>query len=63
MYVCMLNCMYVYVCIFFYISHNKTGSLVSVGVGPWYVMVEGPGSNHLCVLRSFVQVCFPGGGG
>jgi hypothetical protein len=60
MYVCMLDCIYVcmYVCIYvcicmyciiFYILHYKTGSLVSVGEGPWYCMLEGPGSNLLCV--------------
>jgi hypothetical protein len=75
MYVCMLNCIYVcmhvciYVCIcmyciLFYILHHITGSLVSVGVGPWYCMLEGPGSNPLCVQgSSFVQVLFSWGGG
>ncbi len=55
--------MYVYVCILFYISHYVAGSLGSVGVGPWNCMLKGPGSNHLCVLRSFVQVLFSWGGG
>jgi hypothetical protein len=63
MYVCMNECMHVcivYVSILFYIS---AGSLGSVGVGPWYCMLKGPGSKHLCVLRSFVQVLFSWGGG
>ncbi len=62
MYVCMLNCIYVcmYVCILFYISHFESGSLVSVGVGPWYC--KGLGSNPLCGVRRFGQVLFSWGG-
>ncbi len=65
MFVCMHVCMYVYhyVCILFYISNSATGSLVSVGVGPWYCMLKCPGSNPLCVLRRFGQVLFSWGGG
>jgi hypothetical protein len=33
---CVYLCMYVYVCTLIYISLNLGGSLVSVGVGPWY---------------------------
>ncbi len=61
MYLCMYFCMYV--CTLLYISQSLAGSLVSVGVGPWYCMLKGPGSNLLCVLRSFVQVLFSCGGG
>ncbi len=52
-----------YVCILFYIPRNLAGSLGSVGVGAWYCMLKGPGSNTLCVLWSLVQVLFSWGGG
>ncbi len=61
MYVSMYECICMY--ILFYISLYLAGSLVSEGVGPWYCMLKGPGSNHLCVLRSFVQVLFSWGRG
>jgi len=63
MYVCRHVCIIVYVCILSYISLILAGSLGSVGVGPWYCMLKGPGSNHLCVLRNIVQVLFSGGEG
>jgi hypothetical protein len=59
----MYVCMNVYVCILFNISKVLAGSLGSVGVGTWYCMLKGPGSNHLCELRSLEQVFFSWGGG
>ncbi len=67
MYVCMYVCMHVCIsiCILFNISHYLSGSLVSVGVGPWYCVLKGGrGSNHLCVLRKLCAgIVFLGEGG
>jgi hypothetical protein len=60
MHVCMYACMYV--CNLHFLWLN-IGSLVSVGVGPWYCKQKGPGSNLQCVRKSFVQVLFSWGGG
>jgi hypothetical protein len=62
-YVCMYACMYVEVCILFNISHYLSGSLVSVGVGPWYCVLKGSGSIHLCVLRELCAGIVSWGGG